>query len=286
MNNLFNHIILFTIISFLSTGVWAQIDHPKISPPATLVQKIGLSEVKIEYSRPSVNKRKIMGELVPYGRIWRVGANESTKIHFSDSVKIQGHDLPPGIYAVYSIPQKNEWTIIIHKNISHWGDGRFNYKQEEDALRFQVEPQSINFAETFTIELDEITHKSAILFWEWENTRIQFLLEFDTQKKMLKEIETKVLKNPTADTYYESARYLQEEGIMTELALDYLLKAHNLVGDKYYIHRIWALVEAQLGNYDQAILHAQISKGLAEKERKDEFVRMNEKSIEEWKLKL
>lgn len=287
MKSLFERQFFIVILSLFFNNSSAQIEHPRISPPATINQKIGLSEVKVEYSRPSVNKRKIMGELVPYGRIWRVGANESTKIHFTDSVKIEGNDLAPGVYAVYAIPHEFEWTIIMHNNIKHWGDGRFNYKQEEDAFRFQVKPTTTNhFKETFAIGFDEITHRSAIFFCEWENTRIHFLLEFDTQKNMLKEIQSKVKTNPTADTYYESARYLQEEAIKPLLAKEYLEKAHQLAGDKYYIHRIWSLVEAQLGNYLDAIRHANQSKELAAKEGKDEFVRMNEKSIGEWKLKL
>lgn len=274
------------ILLVISITVGAQIEHPRISPEATLTQKIGLSVVNVEYSRPSVRNRKIVGDLVPYGRIWRVGANESTKITFSDSVRIQGHDLPPGQYALYTIPQQNEWTIIIHTNTTHWGDGRFKYNPQEDALRFTVTPKPIqHFVETFMLEFDQITHNSAMLFWEWENTRISFSIEFDTKKKMLKEIERSVSINPTADTYYESARYLQEEGVQLTKAREYLVKAHALAGDTYYIHRIWSLVEAELKNYPEAIQHALKSKELAAKEGKDEFVRMNEKSIAEWKHK-
>ncbi len=266
---------------------YAQIEHPRISPAATLIQKIGLSEVRIEYSRPGVRGRKIMGELIPYGRIWRVGANESTKIYFSDTVKIEGYDVPPGIYALYAIPDRLEWTIIIHKNTSHWGDERTNYNPQEDALRFTIKPETVPyFTETFTIELLDITHQSASLSWRWETTLIKFDIKFDTHKKMLQEIEVKINSNPTADTYYEAARYFQEEEVFPERSRAYLIKAQQLTGDKYYIHRIWALVEGQLGNYKEAIQHAQLSKELAAKEGKDEFVRMNEKSIQSWSEKV
>lgn len=276
-------ICVFLVIGFISSG---QIEYPRISPPATLIQQIGLSTVKVEYARPSVRGRAIVGDLVPFDRIWRVGANESTKIHFSDSVKINGLDLAPGVYALYAIPQEHEWTIIIHNNITHWGDGRFSYKPEEDALRFAVKPKSLKyFVETLTIEFDEITHKGGLFFWEWERTRIEFQVVFNTRQKMLAEIDLKVSTNPTADTFYESARYLQEEGIQPQRAQKYLIRAQELAGDKYYIHRIWSLVEAQLGNYKDAIQHAELSKELASKEGKDEFVRMNEKSIAVWMTK-
>jgi len=272
----------------LSWGVpvAAQIEHPRSSPPATLVQRIGLSEVTLVYSRPGVRGRKIMGDIIPYGRIWRVGANESTKITFSDSVSLAGHAVAPGTYALYAIPEQNAWTIIIHKNISHWGDGRTRYNPEEDALRFTIKPETVPyFTETFTIELNDITHERATMVWRWENTVIQFSLAFDTRTKMMQEIAAKIKSNPSATTYYESARYFQEEGIYPERARDYLAQANKLAGDTYYIHRVWALVEAQVGNYKEAIAHAKRSKDLAANEGKDEFVRMNEKSIVEWTAK-
>lgn len=262
---------------------WAQIEHPRASPQATLVQRVGLSEVTVAYSRPGVRGRKIMGEIIPYGRIWRVGANESTKITFSDSVALEGQPVAPGTYALYTIPTPTEWTIIIHKNTTHWGDGRTQYNPAEDALRFTVKPETVPyFTETFTIEFNDITHERATLTWRWENTVIQFSISFDTRKKMMQEIDSKIKSNPSAATYYESARYFQEEGVFPQRARDYLVKAHQLAGDTYYIHRVWALVEGQLGNFKEAIAHATRSKELAAIEGKDEFVRMNEKSIAEW----
>ncbi|MDZ4714796.1 MAG: DUF2911 domain-containing protein [Cytophagales bacterium] len=274
--------ILFAACSLVS--VQAQIDHPRSSPPATLIQTIGRSQVKVEYARPSARGRTIMGDLIPYGRIWRVGANESTKVHFSDSVTLGGHRLEPGVYALYAIPHADEWIIIIHRNTSHWGDGRFNYKQDEDALRFVARPEpSGRFTETFTIAFDEVTHNSAVMVLAWERTRIGFQVVFNTRAKMLDEIGTQIKKNPTADTFYEAARYLLEEEILPDRARAYLAEANALAGDTYYIHRVWALVEAQLKNYQEAIRHAKLSRDLAAKQGKDEFVRMNEKSIEEWK---
>lgn len=225
-----------------------------------------------------------MGNLVPYGRIWRVGANESTRITFSDDVKVAGHDVPKGTYALYAFPYEKEWTIIIHKNTKHWGDGRNDYDEKEDLVRFKVKPEKIAYLqETFLITFDELTHKTARMKWLWENTSISFMIEVDTDKKMMEQIEEAIQSNPTADTYYQSARYLQEEQKMQKEALLWLAKAHELAGDKYYIHRVWSLVLAQVKDYTSAITHAEKSKELAALENKDEFVRMNEASIKEWK---
>ncbi|MCB0488522.1 MAG: DUF2911 domain-containing protein [Cyclobacteriaceae bacterium] len=278
---------LATFISFFF--VWpafSQIEVPLVSPPAELKQTIGFTEIVVNYSRPSARGRKVMGQLVPYGRIWRVGANESTKISFGDDVKLEGHSVPAGTYALYAFPEEKQWTIVIHKNTSHWGDGRDEYDPKEDLLRFVVTPlHTKSYQETFTIDFDELSHESARMTWTWEQTRISFLVEVDTDSKMMRQIENAIANNPTADTYYQSARYLQEENKMHQQALMWLEKAHQLAGDKYYIHRVWALVLAQSGDYFNAISHAEKSKQLAALEGKDEFVRMNELSVKEWQKK-
>lgn len=281
----YRFLVLFVML-FPFAG-FSQIEHPRISPPATIIQKIGLSEITIQYSRPSMHGRKIFGHLVPFGRIWRVGANESTKISFDDTVRIQGTTVPPGSYALYAVPEAEEWIIIIHRNISHWGDGRLNYRPEEDQLRFRITPQMLQMpVETFTINFGHITHNHALLYWDWELTRIAFEIEVDTHRKMMAGIAEKIKSDPTADTYYEAARYFVEQHVQLELAREYLIRAEEKAKDRYYIHRVRSLAEAALGNFKEAIKHAGISKNLAEKEGKDEFVRMNELNIEMWKKKI
>lgn len=260
-----------------------QINPPLVSPRSTINQAIGLSEVIVDYSRPGRRDRKVMGNLVPYGRIWRVGANESTKVMFSDDVKVAGHHVPKGTYALYAFPYEDEWTIVIHTNTTHWGDGRSAYDEKEDLVRFKVKPEILPYIqENFLITFDNLTHKSALMKWLWENTSVSFLIEVDTDKKMMDQIEEALRSNPTADTYYHAARYLQEENKMQQKALEWLEHAHKLAGDKYYIHRVWSLVWAQVENYNKAIHHAEKSKALAALEGKDEFVRMNEASIKAW----
>lgn len=275
----------FIIYVFLATinQSTAQINYPRASPDCEIEQIVGLSELKVTYSRPAVRGRKIIGDLVPYGRIWRVGANESTKFTVSDDFKVNGKELPAGTYALYTFPEKEEWEIVFHNNLKHWGDGRSNYRPEEDAIRFKVKPQKTKtFYETFTIEFDEITHNSTKMVWLWENTKISFSIEVDTHKKVMEDIAKQIESNPTADTFYQASRYLQEQGLEYEKARKWLIKAHELAGEKYYINRVRSLVEAALGNYKEALKFARKSREIAEELGKDEFVRMNEKNINRW----
>ncbi len=153
----------------LATAFSASIAQQKpASPQATATGKIGAATVKIVYSQPSARGRKIMGGLVPYGEVWRTGANEATTIEFDKPVKIEGKDLAAGKYALFTLPGENEWTIIINKDIKQWG--AFKYKQEDDVLRVPVKPAKTSApVETFNITVgkDDIQLK-------WENTAVAF----------------------------------------------------------------------------------------------------------------
>ncbi len=265
-------------------------NYPKASPLSRLEQEVGFSKITVEYSRPATKGRTIFGNrpdgqpgLVPYGRIWRVGANESTKITLDTDVEILGNKLPKGIYALYAFPEADAWEIVFHRNTSHWGDGRTAYNPEEDALRIKVKPiKTLDFQENFSISFDGLTHNSVNMTWQWAHTKVVIPIGIDTGKIMLAQIQEKLESNPTAQTYYEVARYYQEEGIKYSEALEYLNKAISLGGDTYYFHRVKSLVEAELGDYQSAIRSAETSLNLAEKEGKDEFVRMNQKNIKRW----
>ncbi len=280
-----NQITLFLIL--LCAFGFAQIEHPKASPFSKIEQGIGLSKITLEYSRPAVRGRDIFGDLVPYGRIWRVGANESTKISIDSDVEVLGNKLPKGTYALYAFPEKAEWEIAFHKNVTHWGDGRKNYNPTEDAFRIKVKPQlTEDFQENFLIAFDSITHDDAQMNWHWANTKVSIPIKFDGHGKMKERIAAKLAENPTAQTYYEAARYLQEQGVDHQVALEYLNKALELGGDTYYFHRVKSLVEAAVGDYAAAIKSAEKSLRISKELEKDEFVRMNEKNIDLWKEKL
>ncbi|MGX1930892.1 DUF2911 domain-containing protein [Flagellimonas sp. 2504JD4-2] len=261
----------------------AQINHPKVSPFSLVEQDIGLSKVSVRYSRPATKGRKIFGGLVPYGRIWRVGANESTKIRVDADVKIMESILPKGTYAIYAFPESDSWEIAFHTNTTHWGDGRKNYDPEEDLFRISVKPQKISYhQENFLITFDSITHNAAHMKLIWADTMVVIPFEVDTHSQMQNEISKQIADNPSAQTYYEAARYLQEQGIDYQRALEYLNKALDLGGDTYYFHRVKSLVEAKLGDYKSALKSAKKSLQIADGLGKDEFVRMNQKNIDKW----
>lgn len=264
--------------------------HPKASPFSKLEQDVGLSKITVEYSRPSAKGRTLFGNqpngepgLVPYGRIWRVGANESTKITFSNDVLVGGYPLVKGTYALYAFPEEKLWELVFHKNTSHWGDGRDNYNADEDALRITVEPSTISgFQESFMISFDDIDHNGIYMKWNWGTTQISIPIHFDTKAIMAVQIAEKLSTSPTAQTYYEIARYYQEQNINRAEALTFVDKAIELGGDTYYFHRVRSLILADLKNYEEAIRAAKISMKLAEKEGKDEFVRLNKNNIDRW----
>ncbi len=277
-------IILFLFIFLLSFTVQSQLVYPRASPFAKIHQDLGLSTISVEYSRPSARGRQIFGGLVPYGRIWRVGANESTKFTVNSEIEVMGNTLLPGTYALYAFPEELAWEIIFHKNTSHWGDGRNAYDPSEDAFRIHIEPKkNSEWQETFLISFDSISHNGALMQLKWGDTMIPIPVSVDTQKAMTAAIEKNLVNDPSAQTYYEAARYFQEEGIESEKALLYLENAIAKGGDTYYFYRVKSLVEAAMKNYEQAIESAQRSMVLAQAEEKDEFVRMNKENIARWK---
>ena len=275
-----------TLLCYTSILI-GQIAHPKASPYSQLTQEIGLTQITVEYSRPGVNGRKIFGELVPYNRIWRVGANASTKITVDSDVLIADKLLPKGCYALYAFPSQDEWQIVFHKNTSHWGDGRADYDPSEDEFRILVVPETLPYIQqNFLICFDAINHNGATMQLKWDTTLINIPVYVPTDAQMMKQIDEKLAIAPTAQTYYETARYLQEQQKDFTTALQYLNQAIALGGDTYYFYRVKSLVEAELGMFDTAIRSAQQSLELAKSEEKDEFVRMNQKNIRLWKQQL
>ncbi|TDQ30864.1 DUF2911 domain-containing protein [Zeaxanthinibacter enoshimensis] len=276
-------VMLIAFLLYSSMGI-SQLEHPKASPLAVSKQHFGLSTITVTYSRPAVNGRKIFGNLVPYDRIWRVGANESTKFTCDSELEVLGSIVPAGTYALYAFPGEKVWEIVFHKNITHWGDGRDAYNSEEDLFRVTLPVEKLpELQENFLITFDKISHNDLQMLLEWEYSRVRIPIVTNTHDRMLRQIDSAISGNPTAQTYYEAARYLQEQQTDYETALQYLERAIVLGGDTYYFHRVKSLVQAARGDYGPAIASAQRSMKLAAAEGKDEFVRMNRANIEAWK---
>jgi hypothetical protein len=271
------------ILTLVTLFAEAQVQTPAASPAAKVIQTVGLTQVEVEYSRPSIRGRQIFGGLVPFDMLWRTGANASTKITFDNDVVIAGnHELGKGTYALYTIPGEEEWTIIFHKNTTHWGTGGYN--ADEDAFRFTVKPTTLdNEVESFTIGLSNINLGVGSLDISWENTQVSF--EIDTKvDEMVKASIEKTLAGPSMNDYYQAAAYNLMADKDLEQALEWINMAMEKGGDEnFWMVRRKALIEAKLGDYKAAIKSAKLSKELAEKAGNDDYVRMNDASIKEWK---
>jgi hypothetical protein len=191
------------LLSFLAAGATfaQQLDLPRPSPNASVSQTVGVTEITIKYSRPGVKDRPIWGKLVPYGEVWRTGANENTTIRFSTPVKVDGHELAAGIYGLQTIPTAGDWTVIFSKDADEWG--AFSYKQEDDALRIQAKPQPAELRERMAFDFDDVTDTTAKVVLHWEKLKVPFTVEVDTPAL----VAAKVKKAVTWQAPLQAANY-------------------------------------------------------------------------------
>ena len=212
--------LLLVSISFAQ-----RLQTPTLSPFTKISQQIGLTEVKLEYSRPSAKGRTIFGELVPYGEIWRTGANASTKITLSESAHIGGKPIEVGTYALYTIPGKEIWTIIIHANTKMRSLAGNVYKQEDDVFRFMVKPERIDqFVETFTLQFADLGTNSLHLQLSWEHTLVNIPISVEVDQKIEQQM-AEFMKEPAnipARTYFEAAQYYLNNGKDLQEALAWI----------------------------------------------------------------
>ena len=148
------------------------LDLPRQSQHAVVTQRIGITDITVNYHRPLVNGRQIWGKLVPYGQVWRAGANENTTITFTDPVTIEGQPLDKGTYGLHMIPGENQWTVIFSKMSNAWGS--FSYKQDEDALRVTVKPQTAEFHDALTYDFDDVKPDSTVVTLRWDKVAVPF----------------------------------------------------------------------------------------------------------------
>lgn len=285
MKNLLSTLAFALLLGISS--VFAQIKTPQPSPLGTLSQTVGLVKIDVEYSRPSAKGRKVFGSLVPYGEMWRTGANASTKVTFADEVKVNYVNLPKGTYALYTIPGEKEWTIIFYKNTTFWGvpDAK-SFKEEDVAARFKVPVKTVaEKVETFTINIGNLTNSSADMELVWENTKVVIPIQVDTDSKVMADIKS-TMAGPKANDYYAAARYYYEEDKDMQQALEWVNKNIEMAGEKFWVLRLKANILAKLGRYQEAIAVANRSTELAKADGNTDYPRMNEESIAEWKKKL
>lgn len=273
---------LLIVCSLMTTFLAAQIKMPAASPTFELKGTVGLAEVKVVYSRPSAKGRTIVGNLIPYGEVWRTGANASTKISFSEDVKLNGHDLPAGEYALYTIFTEEKATIILSKNLKLWG--ALGYNEAEDALRFEVpvkHPSS--HYETFTISFSDFTTNSANLNMKWEHTKAMFKIETEVDSKVMADIKAQVIDGEPENVgvYYQAAAYYYDTDRNSKLALKWVNKAiKGSENEQYWVFHLKAKLLAKLGKKKEAMAAAMKSSELAASNKNLDYVRLNEQLIE------
>lgn len=272
LNKLFALGILCCAVLFANAQT---IKTPQPSPGQTLRQDFGISSVELIYSRPGMKGRKIFGDLVPWGKVWRTGANSATRIKFSDDVTIGGQALKAGEYAIYTVPNEKEWEIIINKGSANWGT---DYKQQDDILRVKATPVKLNQpVETFTMQFGNIKSNSAELQLMWETTMVSVPIATDVDKKVMAQIDN--VMNKDNRPYFQAAMYYLETGRDLTQALAWFDKAIEQTPNAYWVYHQKANALAKLGKKTEAKTTAQKSMDLAKTANNDDYVKLNEKLI-------
>jgi len=266
----------------MAAGVQAQpatptVEFPAASPACTIKQRIGLTDIEVDYSRPGVKERQIFGGLVPYGQVWRTGANAATKITFSTDVKLNGKDVPAGTYALFTIPGQDEWTIIINKGSAQWG--AFQYDEKADVVRFKTTPVELQEqVETFTIEFNEIRDESAIMNLIWDHAVVPIHIGVELTSKLLPQIEAVMASDSKQKPYYQAALFYYDHGQDLHKASAWV-DAAIAQREAYYIVHLKAQILAKLGDKDGAIAAAKHSSELAVKAKDTGYVKLNDDLI-------
>lgn len=275
-----------TIVGLLcALPLFGQIQTPKQSPKAEMSQMVGLTKVELAYSRPSKRGRVIFGDLIPYGEIWRTGANENTTISFSESVIIGKDTLKAGKYAIYTKPEAQKWTIYLYSETGNWGLPE-TWDDTKVAGSYEVPVKKLTESvETLTLSLDDLSTKSATLNLAWDQVQVSLNLAFMTDGQMEKHIK-QIMSGPSANDYYRAADYYYGEQRDLNQALTWINKSLEMNPDSpYWVLRKKSLIQADLGDLKGAIETAKLSLAASEKAGNNDYIRMNKASIEEWSKK-
>ncbi len=274
-------ILAFLLPAFLMN---AQVKTPQPSPSCKVTQNVGLTEITLEYSRPGMKDRVIFGDLVPYDKMWRTGANKNSIITITDPMKIDGQDIEPGSYAIFTKPGKSSWEYYFYTDTENWGTPE-EWSDEKVALKGMATPMNTkDEVENFTIGFDYLRDGAAKLGIAWGNTKVEIPVSLATDEMVMKTIET-TMAGPSGNDYYNAARFYRENGKDLDQALTWMDKALEIRGEKFWILRQKALLQADMKDYKGAIKSATRSLELAKEANYDNYIKSNEASIKEWSSK-
>ena len=267
-------ILLSTLVIsfFYFTGI-AQVAMPAPSPTQTIKQAFGIGSIELTYSRPSVKGRKIFGDLVPYNKLWRTGANAATRIVLTEPLEIGGKKIDTGTYVLYTIPGIDSWEIILNKGISNWGTE--GYKESEDVARFKAEPMKMKTkVETLTMNLSNIGPEYCSLDINWDKTMVSILFKADFKDKVRQQIEVgmKTDKKP----YWQAAQFYNEYDKNLSRALENVNKAIEENNKAYWMWIYKARIQKDMGDMAGAMTSSKRSQELAKEAKNDDYVKLNQ----------
>ena len=281
--------IFFTILFLASYFNYSQIKTPRVSPASEVEQMVGLTEIEVEYSRPSKRGRDIFGNVVPYEKIWRTGADNCTTISFSTDVVIDSQTIQSGKYSIFSIPSKESWDVMLYSDTDLWGVPR---DWDKDKIVFKStyktnQPNVNSIDETFTISFSNITNNDADLTFSWDYVSVTVNIAVPTKKIVSENIKEVMSGSPSPSDYYSAAVYYKQENINLDTALEWINKAIDLFENpRFYQLRQQSLIMAANEKYSDAIAVAEESLKLSIEADNMDYVKMNKESILEWTNKL
>jgi hypothetical protein len=271
-------ILITAIAAFTLFIADAQLKTPAPSPTQTIKQDFGLCNIELSYSRPGVKGRKIFGDLVPFGKVWRTGANQATTLTFGEAVTIGGTKIPAGKYGLLTIPDKKSWTIIITKQTDATSPA--DYKQDQDLVRVEAKTMEMDYpVETFTMQFANIKPSTCELYLMWDKTAVALPIASDVETKVMAQIDQ--MMNKDNRPYFNAAMYYMDNGKDLNQALVWFDKAVELQPKAFWMHHQRANCLAKLGKKDEAKMAAEKSKELAAEAKNDDYVKLNEKLLAE-----
>ncbi len=277
--------LFILMMGLLTSWSYAQVQTPAASPLSKIEQKIGLTDVTVEYSRPSKKGRTIFGDLVPFDEVWRTGANAATKITFSDDVMVGDAEVKKGSYALLTKPGKTKWAVMLYPHTSN----SFGHYLETDVQPITVSadaytmPEGVS-VESFMMGFDELSNHSGDLYMLWDRTYVPVTIKVHTDKAVMASID-KVMKGPGAGDYFSAATYYYTEKKDLNKALEWINKSINMDNERFWVLRTKSLIQADMGDKAGAIATAMRSLELATEANNNDYIKMNTESIAEWKKK-
>ena len=254
----------------------------RVSPAAKLSQELGISRIDIAYARPAVKGRKVWGDLVAYGQVWRAGANSATSITFSHAVKVAGKEVPAGSYGFFIIPKEKVWTLILNKQPKQWG--AYDYKPAEDLLRWEVVPQAAPHQEYLEYRVKPEDTGSATVELTWEKLQVSFAVAFDTKAIYWAHLEETLKKAPETDwvPWYQAAAYCQAQGIEPQKALAWIEKSLQ-IGESFWNHETAGRVLKDAKRLPEAMAQIQKAIDLSKGKAPKEYTENLEKELVVWR---